>query len=389
MIKKITRRLYRVLLFILIDPIIRVITHKSCKPVDNNKLLAIIRFDAIGDYILFRNYLKDIRQSNKFAGYKIILVGNIVWSSIATYYDFGLVDEFIWINKSTFFKNLYYRIKIVKQIRNKYYTTILHPTYWRETVSGDALLYFMYATEKIGCSGEVSLNISNFMAKFYYTKLMKNSSEIMFEFFRNQEFFQYVLDQPLFTKLELASANTDFLGLLDTPYVVLFIGAGEPKRKWHIDNFIQVAKFIELQLGLKVVFCGGKEDLYLNDKIHNQNLYSLVGKTNLLELIDIIAGARFVVSNETSVPHMAVALNIMVFVISNGNDFGRFTPYPLLLTNKYHSLYPQCIMQKLNQLSYLQSKYQRGSSLDINQIKVNDVIKFICEHYASSLNVDL
>ena len=59
------------------------ISQKDIRP---NSLL-LIRIDAIGDYILFRNYIEVLKNSAKYKDYKITLVGNIAWKSIAEELD--------------------------------------------------------------------------------------------------------------------------------------------------------------------------------------------------------------------------------------------------------------------------------------------------------------
>ena len=51
----------------------------------NSNTLLIIRLDAIGDYLLFRNFLSVIRASRKYKDYEITLCGNIVWKDLSGY----------------------------------------------------------------------------------------------------------------------------------------------------------------------------------------------------------------------------------------------------------------------------------------------------------------
>ena len=41
----------------------------------SSKELLIVNTDSIGDYILFRNFLKEIKNSEKYKDYKIVLLG--------------------------------------------------------------------------------------------------------------------------------------------------------------------------------------------------------------------------------------------------------------------------------------------------------------------------
>ena len=76
------------------------------------------------------------------------------------------------------------------------------------------------------------------------------------------------------------------------------------------------------------------------EKNYNGKLINLVGKTSLIELIAILNKGELLLSNETSAPHIAVALDrLNIFVIYNGNHFGRFIPYPREITQNYHPIY--------------------------------------------------
>ena len=96
----------------------------------------------------------------------------------------------------------------------------------------------------------------------------------------------------------------------------------------------------------------------------------------------IIAQAKWMLANETSGPHFAAALNVdNIFVISNGNHFGRFTPYPTKVNKNYHVIYPPKIESCLNNHEELINKYGAGSKLNINDISTNSVIEKINQVY--------
>ena len=76
--------------------------HQQQQHLHNNKLsepklLLIIRLDDVGDYLLFRNSLSLYKQSTKWKGYKIHLLGNIAWKGLFETHDAGTVDKVNWI----------------------------------------------------------------------------------------------------------------------------------------------------------------------------------------------------------------------------------------------------------------------------------------------------
>ncbi len=82
------------------------------------------------------------------------------------------------------------------------------------------------------------------------------------------------------------------------------------------------------------------------------------------------------IANETSAPHFAIALEMTnVFVISNGNHYGRFTPYPKEISKNYHVIYHPVIEKDLEDYKKLSTSYGFGSSVDINEISAQSVIK--------------
>ena len=69
------------------------------------KRVLIIRLDAIGDYILFRNVFRFIRNSRKYNDAEITLFGNPAWRQIAETYDADCADHWIWaVNRNDLFR---------------------------------------------------------------------------------------------------------------------------------------------------------------------------------------------------------------------------------------------------------------------------------------------
>ena len=336
--------------------------------------IAIIRLDAIGDYILFRNFLYELKRSPKFADLPVTMIGNQAWKSIAETFDNKLVDNFIWLDRNQIWDNKKYRIsKLFKLARIKY-EYIVVPTYSRDFAS-DSLANVMNAKHKITSLGDLS-NISNnekIVTDTYYTKILPATSEILFEFERNREFFQNLLGYKLNTKFIIKPAATKFHNQF-TNYVVLFVGASSNKRRWDISNFNGLAIWLNEIYGVNIVVCGSINDISADSTVINMPfIHNLIGKTSLVEMVDILSKAKFVVSNETSIPHICIAVDVKVFVISNGNHFARFTPYPVNLTNKYYPIYHPEIEKNLEDYKYLSNKYGYGSNLDINDITIEQV----------------
>ena len=200
--------------------------------------IMIIRLDSIGDYILFRNFLPLIKQSSKFQHKNITLLGNIAWREIAEEFDNKIIDKFVWIDPNKLQKSIRYRLFILFELAKYKFEFLISPTYSREFGGLDSLVYLINATIKIGSIGDV-LNKKTTQIKFcdkVYTQLIPAKKNIMFEFERNREFFETLLDTKLRCELKIVLGKHSHSKFKD--YVVLFVGASTRWRRWRIENFM-------------------------------------------------------------------------------------------------------------------------------------------------------
>ncbi len=353
---------------------------RPTKIITKNSLL-LIRLDAIGDYILFRNYIEILKKSEKYKDYTITLLGNNVWKSLSEELDSDYVDKFLWLDRNKFSKDFAYRYKKFQEITSVGYEIVLSPVYSREFFIVDNIVKLLHSKLKIGSIGDVS-NIKKWQKNIsdkYYDELIKADENIMFEFTRNKDFFENLLDvkldiiKPI---IKLKDKKLDFN--LSNYYAILFIGASASFRKWDIKKFAEIASYLKNNYCCQIVLCGApsdKIDALEFAKYFQDDYVDLVGKTSLLELLYIIYKGNLMIANETSAPHFAIALEMTnLFVISNGNHYGRFTPYPKEVSENYHVIYHPKIEKDLQDCKKLSNIYGYGSNLDINDISVKSVI---------------
>lgn len=345
--------------------------------------LLLVRLDAIGDYILFRNFIKEVKRSSKYKNYKITLCGNILWRELAETFDEQEIDNYIWIDRNKHSKNFLYRYKIFKTIYSKGFEIAVCPTYSREILYDDLIIKASFASERVGSEGALEKHAywkRKLLTDTVYTTLLETSTENIFEFTRNKLFFEKLLGTELtFQKPYLSIDSSNLAFDLPDKYIVLFPGAGIKFRRWDIKNFLEIASFIINEYSLPIVLAGSDNDGKLTseimNEIDNKFIYDLTGKTTLVQLTALLSNSELLISNETGAVHIAVALNKNVICISNGNHLGRFNPYPKEIFDKAYYIYPLEISNK----SLYNETYRFNSELDINSIKVEDVKKAIKE----------
>ncbi len=350
------------------------------------KSLLLIRLDAIGDYVLFRNFIEVLKKSEKYKDYSITLLGNIAWKNLCEELDGEFIDNFIWLDRDRFNKDFLYRYQKLQKIVSSGYEVALNSVYSREFSYGDAIIKLINANEKIGSVADVS-NIRKWQKNIsdkYYDVLVPAKSELMFEFDRNKEFFENLLSIKLDIKkphIDLKPKKLPFE--LPEKYAILFIGASASFRKWNIEGFAKIGEYLKNQFGYEIVLCGApsdKDDALRFKECFDGSYIDLVGKTSLIELLHVIYNGNLMIANETSAPHFAVSLEMTnIFVISNGNHYGRFTPYPKDMAPNYHVIYHPVIEKDIDNYKKLSNSYGYGSNLDINEISFESVKRKIDE----------
>jgi len=343
----------------------------------------ILKLDGLGDYILFRNFLTELTSSEHFKKKSILFVGNSAWREIAESFDNHLINKTIWLSRAEFRLQEFRirsRLKTIKNLSRYQVDILICPTYTRIS-SVDSLAAHINARIKIAQNGFTTPYLKP-ITDAYYDLLSPTQHGVLFEFERNRQFFEWLLNKKLYTKLRITpKINTEFQDLYKN-YVVLFINASTAWREWPIENFCELAKWIYKIYGFKSLFCGTNQNDFCTNQIQSIPLsVNLVGKTNLKELLDILEGAKFVVSNETSVPHMCVAMGIPVFTIYNGNSFGEFIPYPKHLATEYYPIYHPYISADLKKYEQDSNKYPYHSQLNIRAVTVQKVIHTIKDNF--------
>lgn len=117
-----------------------------------NKKILLIFLGEIGDYILFRNFIKEIKNDPKYKTYSITLCGNPLWKNISEKLDADNIDKFIWINRKKFLINIFYRFNILKKINKEQFEITIQPTYGRSFYL-DSIIRVSNSFEKIGNKG--------------------------------------------------------------------------------------------------------------------------------------------------------------------------------------------------------------------------------------------
>jgi ADP-heptose:LPS heptosyltransferase len=334
------RNLFRATRFILLKLPLLFKFLARFRPASNN--LLIIKTDAIGDYILFRNFLEVLRASDKYKNYKITLLGNELWQDIALKYDYDFVDYFIFIRKSELYEKPLATLKLGWRLFKNNYQVVLQPSYTRQLIT-DGLAALTAANHIIGFESDNEGITPNYKLKTdrFYTQRLTLPANNYFELSRSAFFFESVLGCPVNIYSPYIPVNKSLnLG------VVILTGAGVSKRRWEKEKFLELIKLICLHTSHPVYLAGRQHEAetgdYLMQNLSPKRVQNLIGQTTLPQLIDLIGNAALVIANETSAIHIAAATKTKSVCILGGGHFERFAPYPAPMVHN-----PVCVSEKM------------------------------------------
>jgi ADP-heptose:LPS heptosyltransferase len=352
------------------------------------KHILIQKIDAVGDYIIARNFFEYIIRHESFKGYRFYLLANVRLRSFIEETDRSLYEEVIYadLNKLDTLKD---KFRFYKRLRNLKLDTIIHSTYSRSFVT-DEIIFRSGAHKAIGFLGDTT-NISvdhKRITDAYYSSLVdvdKELEPLSHEFEKQKTFFETILkEKVLIPKPVIGSGEVK---AEQEPCLVICPGAQHARRAWKAGHFsklinLMVKDFKTLHI---IIVCGPNEEPIGNSIIGNcadPSQVKLVNTTSIYSLYRQIEKASLVVANDSAPIHIAVALNKKSVCISNGNHYKRFVSYPKQVYSDLKVVFPPFFNKNLND-EFAATYYKETSKLNINEILPESVYE-ACKPFLAS-----
>ena len=301
----------------------------------------IIRGDAIGDLVLFLPALKELCRA--FAGAKITLLVSQESEDLAR--KFTHVDEVISLDRRRYRRSLIYRLRLIRQLRQRQFSMAINAIYSREP-STDELLYCCGAQERIACSGDVNNILPSVKQgnNTYCTRIIPSRPWIITEVERNREFVERLTGRKLsveesLPRITLSDTQMNEARQLllsegvdpeEEQLVVLFPGASNAVKMWPAERFAVLANRIAETYGAQILICGAPSDGEAQEAVASRvsaPVARFAGKTDLLQLAGILKHSALYIGNDTGPLHLAAAVGTPTLCILGGGHFGRFYPY--------------------------------------------------------------
>ena len=319
----------------------------------------VLRNDSIGDYLLYRPWLRQLSAVIRGRGQLLILAANDLWSPLAQAWDADLFDELLVIAFGRFQQDLTYRAEVLRTIGAGGYGEVIYPLHVREPAV-ENFIRFLRSPVRVASQGEHRADAWSQVLDAGYTRLLPTARQTLFEYDRNREFFQNwqiglaVNDAKATVEpapLHLPAAVLMAAGTLkatEPPYVVLFPGASARQKRWPAGHFAHVAQGLHRRFAgrYRLVLAGSPADVGQGHRIQQAAgqavpLDNRCGQTDLPSLAALVAGAALLISNDTVAAHLAAQAGVPGITVLMGENYGKFFPYPsALLRAPSHCLFP-------------------------------------------------
>ncbi len=325
--------------------------------------LLVVRNDSIGDYLLYRPWLRRLSAAAHGRGQRLTLLANALWAPLARAWDADVVDEVVAVEFGRFTTDLAYRAEVLRGVGTAGFGEVIYPLHVREA-SVENFIRFLKAPVRVASQGEHRTGAWFAQLDAGYSRVLPTTRRVLFEYDRNREFFDNWLATttrpalpplaptmpPAPTPLQLPEAvlAASAVEAAAGPYIVLFPGASARQKRWPAAHFAQLVRGLHQHYGqhYRLVVAGSPADAEHAHAIAQAAgaavpLDNRCGQTDLPGLAALVAGARLLISNDTVAAHLAAQAGTPCLVLLMGENYGKFFPYPpALLQAPCRCLFP-------------------------------------------------
>lgn len=115
--------------------------------------------------------------------------------------------------------------------------------------------------------------------------------------------------------------------LIGQKIIVMCPNSRRPEKEWK--GFADLTEMIFSNTDDTIVAWLGQQPIHYRAHWPQNRFFNLIGKTTILEMIELINRAHLVVSNDSGPMHLAAALNKTIIALFGPTAPERFGPYPI------------------------------------------------------------
>lgn len=287
---------------------------------NSSKRILIIRLSSIGDILLSTPFIRQTRIA--FPDAQIDFVVKKRFEDLVQYNPH--LNHIYSFDESLGFKGLLELRKAIQQKKYDYVLDLHNNLRSRILTFGQKAKVFRMKKDKLKRALLVYLKVNLFNEIVPIPeKYLRVGKTLGIE--DDQQGLELCWNDSQIRKLQKKISNH----LLKRPFIALAPGAGFKTKQWPIEYFRTLIQKIEDSKKFNVVLLGSlKEREQFRPLEISKNVFNLAGNLSLLESAIVLNRAKFLVSNDSGLMHMATAVKTPVLAIfgSTVKELGFF-PY--------------------------------------------------------------
>lgn len=289
---------------------------------DEPKNILILRLSSIGDILLTTAFIRQVRKT--FPNAHITYIVKIEFQDLLRFNPH--IDKIITFDSATKFRGLKALNSLLRKTKYDFVFDLHNNMRTNRMLAGiDSHKIFKIKKNKIKRAALVYLKMNLY-------KSIKSIPERYLDVGAEKGVEDDGLGLELFLgqkKEENTREKTNKFGLTPGLYICFGPGAAHFTKMWPEENVEELIDKITSQTGYKVAVLGSaSEEELIKGIIKNKNVVNFCGRLSLLESAAIISDSAGMVSNDSGLMHMTVALKKPIIAIfgSTVEELGFF-PY--------------------------------------------------------------
>lgn len=327
--------------FLYLDKLILFFFVKKPKKTSDKKQVLITPNLGVGDAIQFLTTVEKYREAYPKDEYEITFMCR--QSVIDIFKNEADFEHFEVINIDEGMFNLKKRIENIKKINEKYYDIYIDPIGPFSCSMNVFLSASSYAKEKVTILNKSMCIVPKSILKKAYTKIYEIDEENYPMIKHYNKLIDCILNNEDNEKIDFhRTKEYKIEEELPEEYYIIFPSSKLEKKKWPVERYKELAQKIYDRTKITLLITGTKEDEETISELTkdlNVDYYVLKSKLNIMQFIQIIKNAKFVISNDTGAYHIAVSENVPVTIITGGYAFNRYVIYDFESNQEYRKPY--------------------------------------------------
>lgn len=310
------------------------------------KRVLVVRLDQIGDVVMTTPFLRELRRNLPDAWITLVVLPTV----------FDLVENCPYVNEVLAcdwegdrdihrFQRHWKALKLAQRhLWHRRFDLAILPRRDTDQSHGTFLAYFSGAPLRVGYSDNVfDVKPTYFRNNDCLLTHVINDRALKHEIEYNLKIIRFLGGKVRSDKMEIWLNHEEevFAELVLKSHkvrphelLVAFVpGAGQLKKIWPLDNFIQIGRWVKQEYHARILIIGGHGEAYSGHKLRQQlgdTVVNVVGQTTLRQTAALLKRCHIYVGNDTGAKHIAMAIGVPVVEISahplDGSAFNASSP---------------------------------------------------------------